>query len=174
MKDAFKIKAKAAARGAAIDAARAALRVPLMRQQVVSKIFNSLPAAVRADARLSLYSSSDTVYIAVPMRGLDSFKDKRLMAVLEKFADWNCHTSDFTGSSEPNRDYHFTRDFVWDHDKRSIAYKKLMKEQGHIPQTFGINVSVFAYVREDSATCRVVVKEHEEVVKREERFIVCD
>jgi hypothetical protein len=174
MRDAFKTKAKIAARGAAIDAARAMLRPTLLRQPVVAKVFNSLPVAARADARLSLYASSDVVYIALALRGLDSFKDARLVNVLSKFADWNANTTDYTGSTEPNRDYHFTREFVWDHDKRSIAYKKIMKEQGHITETFGINVSVYAYVKEDSATCRIVVKEREEVVKREERFIVCD
>ena len=49
-----------------------------------------------------------------------------------------------------------------------------MKELGHIPETFGISIGVYAYVKEDSGTCRIVVKEREEVVKREERFIVCD
>lgn len=174
MKDAFKIKAKIAARGAAIDAARALIRPTLLRQPVVAKVFNSLPVNVRADAKLLVSGSSDTVFISIFMRGLDSFKDRRLLSVLEKFADWKANTCDYTSNTQPNRDYNFTRDFVWDHDKRSIAYKKIMKEQGHIPETFGINVGVYAYVKEDSATCRIVVKEREEVVKREERFIVCD
>lgn len=174
MKDAFKTKAKIAARGAAIEAARAVLRVSLVRQQVVARVFNSLPVAARADARLSLAGSSDCVYISLFLRGLDSFKDKRLVSVLEKFADWQSNTIDYTSGSQPNRDYNFHRDFTWDHDKRSIAYKKLTKESCYVPETFNINVGVYAYVKEDSETCRIVVKEREEVVKREERFIVCD
>lgn len=174
MKDAFKTKAKVAARGAAIDAARALIRPTLLRQPVVARVFNSLPPAVRADARLSLYASSDTVFIAIALRGLDSFKDKRLLTVLEKFADWQSQSADYTSSTEPNRDYTFTREFTWEHDKRSIAYKKLIKEGAYAPDTFGICVGVYAYVKEGSASCRIVVKEHEEVVKRVEKFIVCD
>jgi hypothetical protein len=173
MKDAFKIKAKIAARGAAIDAARALIRPTLLRQPVVAKVFNALPPAVRAEARISLYSSSDTVFITIFMRGLDSFKDKRLLGVLEKFADWQSNTFDYT-SATPNRDYCFNRDFTWEHDNRSISYKKIVKEQVYLPETFGICVSVYAYVKEDSETCRIVVKTREELVTKEERFIVCD
>ena len=174
MKDAFKVKAKIAARGATIEAARALIRPTLLRQPVVARVFNQLPPAVRADARLSLYSGSDTVYIAVPLRKLDSFKDKKLVSLLEKFVDWKSQSVDYTSSSQPNRDYIFTRDFTWEHDKRSIAYKKLIKEQYNAPSTFGICIGVYAYVKEDSASCRIVVKTHEEVVTKEERFIVCD
>ena len=174
MKDAFKIKAKTAARGAAIEAARALIRPTLLRQPVLARVFNSLPPAVRAEARLNLSTCGDTVYIVIAMRKLDSFKDKRLTAVLEKLTDWRASSHDYTGNTEPNRDYHFNREFTWDHDKRSIAYKKLMKEQSYVPETFGICVSVYAFVKEDSPTCRIVVKEHEEVIKREERFIVCE
>lgn len=174
MKDAFKVKAKIAARGATIEAARALIRPTLLRQPVVARVFNQLPPAVRADARLSLYSGSDTVYIAVPLRKLDSFKDKKLVSLLEKFADWQTQCTDYTASTEPNRDYIFTRDFTWEHDKRSIAYKKLMKEAQHVPETFNVCVGVYAYVKEDSNSCRIVVKTHEEVVTKEERFIVCD
>lgn len=174
MKDAFKTKAKIAARGAAIEAARAALRVSLIRQPVLQRVFNSLPVAARADARLSLAGSADCVYISLFLRGLDSFKDKRLVSVLEKFADWKSNSVDYTSGSQPNRDYNFDRDFTWDHDTRSVAYKKIIKECGYLPQTFNINVGIYAYVKEDSASCRIVVKEREEIVKREERFIVCD
>lgn len=174
MKDAFKTKAKIAARGAAIEAARAMLRPTLLRQPVVAKVFNSLPVAARAEARLSLGGSADCVYISLFLRNLDSFKDARLVNVLEKFADWKSNSVDYTSGTQPNRDYNFDREFTWDHDKRSVAYKKIIKECGYLPQTFSINVGIYAYVKEDSDTCRIVVKEREEVVKREERFIVCD
>jgi hypothetical protein len=174
MKDAFKIKAKIAARGAALEAARALIRPTLLRQPVVARVFNQLPPAVRAEARLSLSGGSDTVFISIFLRGLDSFKDKRLTSVLEKFADWQTNTFDYTSSAQPNRDYSFNRDFTWEHDKRSIAYKKIVKEQGYLPESFGISIGVYAYVKEDSETCRIVTKEREEVVKRVEKFIVCD
>lgn len=174
MKDAFKTKAKIAARGAAIEAARALIRPTLLRQPVVAKVFNSLPPAIRTDARLTLAGSSDYVYISVFMRDLDSFKDRRLTTLLEKFADWQSNTCDYTSSTQPNRDYNFNRDFTWEHDKRSIAYKKIIKEQGYLPETFGISVGVYAYVKADSDSCRIVVKTREELVTKEERFIVCD
>ena len=174
MKDAFKIKAKVAARGAAIDAARSVLRVTLLRQPVVARVFNSFPVAARADARISLAGSADCVYISLFLRGLDSFKDKRLTNVLEKFADWKGNSVDYTSSAQPNRDYSFNRDFTWEHDKRSIAYKKIVKEQDYLPESFGISIGVYAYVKEDSDSCRIVTKEREEVVKRVEKFIVCD
>lgn len=174
MKDAFKTKAKIAARGAAIEAARALIRPTLLRQPVVARVFNSLPPAIRTDARLALAGSSDCVYISIFLRGLDSFKDPKLTNVLSKFADWQSNTCDYTSTSTPNRDYSFNRDFTWDHDKRSIAYKKIIKEQGYLPETFNISIGVYAYVKEDSATCRIVTKEREETVKRVEKFIVCD
>jgi hypothetical protein len=174
MKDAFKVKAKIAARGAAIEAARALIRPTLLRQPVLARVFNSLPPAVRAEARIALAGSSDTVFINIFMLGLDSFKDPRLTNVLSKFVEWHSHSVDYTSSSQPNRDYSFSRDFTWEHDKRSIAYKKLMKESHYVPETFGINVGVYAYVKEDSETCRIVVKEREETVKHVEKFIVCD
>jgi hypothetical protein len=174
MKDAFKIKAKTAARGAAIDAARALIRPTLLRQPVVAKVFNQLPPAVRADARISLYSSADVVFISVFLHQLDSFKDKRLTSLLEKFADWKSQSHDCTLSTEPNRDYIFNRAFTWDHDKRSIAYKKLTKDGGQAPEVFDISIGVYAFVKADSDSCRIVVKKHEEVVTKEERFIVCD
>jgi hypothetical protein len=174
MKDAFKVKAKIAARGAAIEAARALIRPTLLRQPVLAKVFNQLPPSIRTDARIALAGSSDAVYISVFLRNLDSFKDKRLLGVLEKFADWHSHSVDYTSSTQPNRDYSFNRDFTWEHDKRSIAYKKLIKESHYVPETFGINIGVYAYVKEDSETCRIVVKEREETVKRVEKFIVCD
>jgi hypothetical protein len=175
MKDAFKIKAKIAARGAAIEAARALIRPTMLRQPVLAKVFNSMPPAIRSDARISMSSvSSDTVYITVFVRGLDSFKDARLVNVLAKFADWQGQSTDYTGSTQPNRDFSFNRTFTWEHDTRSIAYKKLMKEAHIAPSTFDICVCIYAYVKEDSASCRIVTKEHEEVVKRVEKFIVCN
>lgn len=174
MKDAFKIKAKIAARGAAIEAARALIRPTLLRQPVLAKVFNQLPPAIRAEARISLSGGSDTVFISVFIRGLDSFKDARLVNVLAKFADWQGQSTDYTSSTQPNRDYNFNRDFTWEHDTRSIAYKKLMKEAHHVPSTFSICVCIYAYVKEGSASCRIVTKEHEETVKKVERFIVCN
>ena len=174
MKDAFKIKAKIAARGAAIEAARALIRPTLLRQPVLARVFNQLPPAIRAEARISLSGAYDTVFISVFIRDLDSFKDARLVNVLAKFADWQGQSTDYTSSTQPNRDYNFNRDFTWEHDTRSIAYKKLMKEAHHVPSTFGICVCIYAYVKEDSPTCKIVTKEHEETVKKVERFIVCN
>ena len=127
MKDAFKIKAKIAARGAAIEAARAMLRPTLLRQPVVARVFNSLPVAARADARVSLSSGSDTVYISLFLRGLDSFKDKRLVSVLEKIADWNGITNDYTSGTAHYRD--------WETDRKSTRLNSSHSAKSRMPSS---------------------------------------
>ena len=172
MKDAFKIKARDAAKGYHIENAVRQIRPTLLRQPVVARTFNLLPPALRADANLMLAYSGNSVIIYCNIFDLPSFKDAKLVNIIEKFADWEANTADYTYGL-PNRDFTFTRKFTWDHDTRSIAYKKLAKE-GAVPQTFDICVKISAYVKQDSATCRIITKTHEEVITKEERIIVCD
>ena len=172
MKDAFKTKAREAARDYHIENAVRQIRPTLFKQPVVARTFNQLPPALRENANVMLAYSGNSVIIYCSMFGLPSFKDAKLMSVLEKFVDWETHTNDYTYDL-PNRDYTFTRKFTWDHDTRSIAYKKLLKENV-VPTTFDICVKLSAYVKEDSNSCRIVTKTHEEVIKKEERIIVCD
>ena len=176
MKDAFKTKAKDAARDFNVETASRLIKPTLLRQPVVARIFNALPPRLRSSAHVRIASFSDQVFVSVSICGLKSFKDERLTALLDKFLEpgWKVSMDDWAGGDAPNRDYKFTRRFTWEHDERAIAYKKLIKEGMPIPQTFEITVTISAWVTEDSATCRIITKEREETVKKIDRFIVCD
>ena len=176
MKDAFKTKAKAAARDFNIETATRLIKPTLLRQPAVSQVFHTLPPKLRASTQVRLATFSDTVFISTLLSNLDGFKDPRLLTLLNRFIEpgWKAATSDFTSGDVPNRDFTFTRRFTWEHDTRAVAYKKLIKEGLNIPQTFEITVTISAWVKEDSPTCRIVTKEKEEVMKRVERFIVCE
>jgi len=172
MKDAFKTKAREAAKGYHIENAIRQIRPTLLKQPVVARTFNLLPPALRASANVMLAYSGNSVIIYCNIFDLPSFKDAKLCNLLEKFVDWEVYTSDYTYHM-PNRDFTFTRKFTWEHDTRSIAYKKLAKEDV-VPGTFELCVKLSAYVKQDSATCRIITKTHEEVITKEERIIVCD
>ena len=176
MKDAFKTKAKDAARDFNLETAMRLIKPTLLRQPIVARVFNTLPPRLRTSASIRIATFSDQVYISVLLSNLDGFKDERLVSLLGKFTDdgWNASSDDWAGGDVPNRDYRFTRRFTWEHDTRAIAYKKLIKEGAAIPTTFEISMNISAWVKEDSATCRIVTKEREEVIKKVDRFIVCD
>jgi len=89
----------------------------------------------------------------VAMRGLEGFKDQALKDVLEKFVDWDIVES---------RDYadYLNRDFIF--AKR-------------VDDGTWARVTVGAYVKSESETCRKVLKEVKTVVRNEEVFeLVCD
>lgn len=150
-------KQVATAKASAIDAAkRMALKPVLLRHPEVKAAFNLMPAKVRKDATLSLSTYGNTVFISVILHDLDSFKDKALTSVLERFLDWNTSTSDCT-SGVPNKDFRF--------DKRCHDEKA---------GDFEISVAVYAYVKADSPLCRIVVTGvTEEIVRKEIKQIVC-
>ncbi len=147
----------AKAKEKAIDAAkRLALKPRLLRHPEVKTAFNLLPAKVRKDATLELSTYGNVVFISMVMHDLDSFKDKQLITILERFLDWNTTTSDFT-SGVPNKDFRFDKKFTDD-------------KVGE----FEISVAVYAYVKADSPLCRIVVTGvTEEVVRKEVKQIVC-
>ena len=147
----------ALAKEKAIDAAkRMALKPRLLRHPEVKAAFNLLPAKVRKDATLELSTYGNVVFISMVMHDLDSFKDKQLITILERFLDWNTTTSDFT-SGVPNKDFRFDKRFTDD-------------KVGE----FEISVAVYAYVKADSPLCRIVVTGvTEEVVRKEVKQIVC-
>jgi hypothetical protein len=90
------------------------------------------------------------------MYDLDSFKDKQLTNILERFLDWKTTTNEFT-SGLPNKDFRF--------DKKCHDAKV---------GDFEISVAVYAYVKSDSPLCRIVVTGvTEEIVRRETKQIVC-
>lgn len=176
MKDAFKTKARDAARDFNIETATRLIKPTLLRQPAVSAIFHTLPPRLRDSTQVRLATFSDTVFISCMMSNLDGFKDPRLTTLLSRFADegWKATSNDYTSGDVPNRDYTFTRRFTWEHDTRAVAYKKLIKEGLNIPQTFEITVTISAWVKEDSPTCRIVTKEREETVVKIDKFIVCE
>lgn len=138
------------------EAKRIALKPRLLRHPEVKAAFNLLPAKVRKDATLTLSTYGNVVFISMVMQELDSFKDKQLTTMLERFLDWNTTTNDFT-SGVPNKDFRFDKKFTDD-------------KVGE----FEISVAVYAYVKADSPLCRIVVTGvTEEVVRKEVKQIVC-
>lgn len=150
-------KQVAEAKASAIEAAkRAALKPALLKNPEVKAAFNMLPAPLRNVAALSLSTFGNCVMISVSMYDLDSFKDKKLAKVLEKFIDWKVTTSEYTHSM-PNKDFRFDKQC---HDDKV--------------GTFEISVGIYAYVKSDSPLCRIVVTGvTEEVVRKEIKQIVC-
>jgi hypothetical protein len=150
-------KQVATAKASAIEAAkRIALKPLILKHPEVKAAFNLLPAKVRKDAALALSTYGNVVFISLTMYDLDSFKDKTLTSVLERFIDWKATTNEFT-SGLPNKDFRF--------DKRCYDDKV---------GDFEISVAVYAYVKSDSPLCRIVVTGvTEEVVRKETKQIVC-
>ncbi|MCH9834627.1 hypothetical protein K0U83_03150 [bacterium] len=150
-------KQVATAKASAIEAAKnIALKPLLLRNPEVKAAFNTLPAKVRKDAMLALSTYGNVVFISVTMYDLDSFKDKKLTSILERFLDWKTTTNEYT-SGLPNKDFRF--------DKKCHDAKV---------GDFEISVSVYAYVKSDSPLCRIVVTGvTEEIVRKETKQIVC-
>lgn len=122
------------------------------RASDLKPFFEMIPPSLRKYAYFSADAYDTTLRMSVSMRDLNSFKDKRLTRLLEKFADWESSTQDYT-HSQPNRDFCFT-----------------------YQTTFGIRIriGIYAYVKSDSPLCRVVVKGvTTRVVEEEIREIVC-
>lgn len=150
----FTKQAANAARNARDNAKRMARRASLVKHPAVKATFESFPLRLRRSVYMSLSDYSDTVRISLTLRNLDSFKDKTLLSVLEPFATaaWESNTNDNT-YSQPNRDYLF----------------KMRHDDG-----FTIEVFVWAYVKEDSPLCRIVVTGiKEEMVRTEVKEIIC-
>lgn len=150
----FTKQAAQAARNARYTAKRMAHRASLVKHPAVKATFESFPLRLRRRVSLRVSDYSDSVHISLTLRDLNSFKDKTLLSVLEPFATavWESETSDYTYGT-PNRDYKF----------------KMRHHEG-----FNIEVFVWAYVKEDSPLCRIVVTGiKEEVVRTEVKEIVC-
>lgn len=162
---------------------RTALNTTLVHHPVVRPTFMLLPPAVRADAWLSPPGSHDTIVgIGASMRDLSGFKDKALLKVLERFAgdEWTATTQDWT--SVRNRDFRFKRTIHLTPEEQSAITRhpsaRWLVANGHdyaVPQSLTISVTVSAYVKSDSETCRVVVKGvTERVIREEVKEFVCD
>lgn len=145
-----------ARRDANYDIAKAQTAVRLSSGPEVRAAIKCLPPAIRKNASLSISSFGGNVYLGAPINGLDSFKDAVLVKTLERFAgsEWKAHSNDWTGGGAPNRDFSFTRP---------------------IGEWVNLTVTIYAYVKSDSPTCRVVTKGIERIVtERPITAIVCD
>jgi hypothetical protein len=118
----------------------------------IKAVYEMFPPAHRRNLQMFGDVWNDTLRLSLSLHDLDSFKDRKLTRLLEKFADWEASTSDFTYGN-PNRDYYFTLQHP-----RGLTFK----------------VAIYAYVKSDSPNCRIVVRGvTQRVVEEEIREIVC-
>ena len=164
---------------------RAALLALLITHPEIKAAFNRLPPALRADAWIGGPDYGNAVSIGLTLNNLSSFKDKTLIKVLTPFTTddaWVAHTSDWAGN-QPNRDYVFNRTLYLVHTPaihdaiQRHPSARWLRANGYahaIPTTLDLRMAVYAYVKPDSPTCRVVVTGvTERVVREEVKEIVC-
>jgi DUF4097 and DUF4098 domain-containing protein YvlB len=122
--------------------------------QELKPYFEMFPPSLRKDVYMQADWYDSSIRMSLSLRNLDSFKDEKLTRLLEKFADWEAVSTDYTYDNQPNRDFIFTH---------------------QTPFGIRIKVSIYAYVKSDSPLCRVVVKgTTTRVVEEEIREIVCE
>lgn len=113
----------------------------------------------------SISISESGVFTGIWLNNLDNFKDDtRLLATLATLdkhltpLGFTAKTRDWAYSGSPNRDYSWELELPSSH-----------------PTNLTLRVCVYAYVRSDSPTCRVIVRGTREVVTTEEiKEIVCE
>jgi hypothetical protein len=146
-----------AARQTRDEAKRLTAKAHILKHNAVKETFEMLPLNLRKDATVTLSCFTNSVFINVPVLDLDSFKDKKFVALLERFIDWTTTSSDYAYSNAPNKDIRFDK----------YAYDEKVGR-------FNISVQVMAYVKADSPLCRIVTTGFtEEVVRKEIKQIVC-
>ena len=156
--------------------ALAALRATLPKHPEVRETLQRLPLAARRVANMGVSTFENSLSITITTPALDGFKtDKRLLRILDAMAGldgWEASTNDY-GSVEygPARTYTFLKKVPWEHTNLSPRNLSNLP----LPTFFTLRLSVYAYVRSDSPTCRVVVTGVEEkMVRTEKTEIVCD
>ena len=118
----------------------------------IKEVYEMFPLSLRRNVYVTGDVWGDVLRLSLALRDLDSFKDKKLTRLLERFADWAAETNDSTYDA-PNRDFYFT-------------YRH--------PRGLTFRVAIYAYVKSDSPLCRVVVTgTRSRVVEEEIREIVC-
>ena len=130
-----------------VESATAQLNVIKTNRKPIGKVLRALEKVTLANERMYLMVSNNLPHIYIGMYNLESFKDDRLANVLGYLSETmdNMKSEDWPQSL--NRDYRFTS------------------------STHSVTVS--AYVRDDSPTCRKVVVGSE--LRTVEKFeIVCD
>lgn len=168
-----------AKREALAAAHRSALRPAMYEHATLRDILKMFPVRLRKDVSVYPSAYSNSVQFSITLRDLDSLKeDKRLLNVLWPFStdEWEASFSDYT-YEQPNRDYHFRRTLHI--PMPDNAHTRWLKKNGYFDQhasTLPLEVVVFisAYVKADSASCRIeVVNRVEEIVVKEVKRIVC-
>lgn len=158
---------------------RAALRPALYDSKELRDTLKMFPVRLRKNVSMYPSAYSSTVQFCVTLRDLDSLKDKRLASALEPFTtepDWTSSSTDYTYDT-PNRDFTFRR--VLNVPMKDNEHTRWLRKHGHLStyaSTMPVEVVVFisAYVKADSAACRIeVVDRVEEVVVKEVKRIVC-
>lgn len=156
---------------------RSALRTQMVDAPQVRAILAMFPPALRKEVFVQSMSYSDTIHFALTLRDLDSLKDKRLTKALETFAveGWDAKSSDYT-YDVPNRDFHFNRTLLM--PTPTNAHSRWLVKHGYMSEgqltEVRVAVSISAYVKADSASCRIeVVDRVERVVVDEVKKIVC-
>jgi len=121
-----------------------------------NKITESILDIFENEERAQLSVSDSSIYLYVTMADLDGFKDARLVDAIDRLmlcADWETETQDWAASL--NRDFKFSTTTTRDDGKRIWNH-----------------VTIAAYARSDSPTCRkVVVGQETKVVDKYE--IIC-
>lgn len=158
------------------------LRALLVLHPAIKDAFQALPPALRSDAWLSAAEYDDSVAIGVSLRDLPGFKAPVLQRALAPFlsTEWTASTQDYAGST-PNRDFRFsqrvplTQTLAQTIARHPSARWLSANDFGHmIPTSIALSVGIYAYVKADSPTCRVVVTGvTERVVREEVKEIVC-
>jgi hypothetical protein len=123
-----------------------------VHRQEIKTVYETFPRSVRKYISIACDHWDRTVRLSLSMQDLEGFKDPNLIKVLAAFADWDGESKDYTGD-QPNRDFYFER--------RTLT-------------GLSFRVSIYAYVRSDSPTCKIVVTGvNRRVVEEEIREIVC-
>lgn len=172
---------RAAQFDAMVDAHKNMLLATLSSHSAVKEAFQLIPADMRKGAWIGAAKYDNHVTVGVTLRDLSGFKDSRLLHALAPFTgtEWQATTQDWPGAF--NRDFRFQRTVHFTSEqeakiKRVPSARWLIKHDHAwmIPTHVIVCVNIYAYVKEDSENCRVVVTGIEEkVVRTEKKEFIC-
>lgn len=172
---------RAAQFDAMVDAHKNMLLATLSSHPAVKEAFQRIPADMRKDAWLCAAKYDSQVTVGVTLRDLSGFKDPRLLRALAPFTgtEWQAATQDWPGSF--NRDFRFRHTALFTPEQqakmeRLPSARWLIKHDRAwmIPTHVIVYVNIYAYVKEDSENCRVVVTGIEEtLVRTEKKEFIC-
>lgn len=167
-------------RNSLVNFHQAGLRTKFADMRPVRDVLKVFPTDVRDKISIHVSSYGDVVEYSLVLGELDGLKDDpKLLGVLEAFSgsDWEASSHDYTYSNTPNRDFRFSKK-VYLEIPETNRHAQWLVQNGYLSGfdvPVNLNVTVCAYVRADSPTCRVVVTGFkEEVVRTEIREVVCE